>query len=41
MQGFLFARPAPAKAIDRLLGLEKPTNRGRTSSPLPAAALTA
>ena len=42
MQGFLFARPAPARAIDRLLGLEKPTNNGRTFSPSPpAATLTA
>jgi diguanylate cyclase (GGDEF)-like protein len=40
LQGFLFARPAPAKAIDRLLGPEKPASIGRTSSP-PAAALTA
>lgn len=36
MQGYLFARPAPAKAIDRLLAQAKP---GRT--PLPAEALTA
>ncbi len=42
MQGFLFARPAPARAIDRLLGLGKPTNNGRTFSPSPpAATLTA
>ncbi len=36
MQGYLFARPAPAKAIDRLLAQAKP---GRT--PSPAEALTA
>jgi diguanylate cyclase (GGDEF)-like protein len=35
MQGYLFARPAPAKAIDRLLAQAKP---GRT--PSPAEALT-
>src|SRR5450830_1272676 len=33
MQGFLFARPAPAKAIDRLLAQAKP---GRTPSPVEA-----
>jgi predicted signal transduction protein with EAL and GGDEF domain len=36
MQGYLFARPAPAKAIDRLLAQAKP---GRM--PSPAEALTA
>jgi diguanylate cyclase (GGDEF)-like protein len=41
MQGFLFARPAPAKAIDRLLGLENPGSSGRTFPPLPAATLSA
>ena len=33
MQGYLFARPAPAKAIDRLLAQAKP---GRTPSPFEA-----
>jgi diguanylate cyclase (GGDEF)-like protein len=33
MQGYLFARPAPAKAIDRLLAQAKP---GRTPSPVEA-----
>ena len=36
MQGYLFAKPAPAKAIDRLLAQAKP---GRT--PQAAEALTA
>ena len=40
MQGYLFARPAPAKAIDRLLG--KSTGSGRMlPPPLPPATLTA
>ena len=33
MQGFLFAKPAPAKAIDRLLGQVKPAGGGRTLPP--------
>ena len=42
MQGFLFARPAPAKAIDRLLGQGKSGDRGRMPPPpLPTATLTA
>ena len=41
MQGFLFARPAPAKAIDRLLGQAKSGDRGRPPPPLPTATLTA
>jgi diguanylate cyclase (GGDEF)-like protein len=42
MQGFLFARPAPAKAIDRLLGQGKSADRGRVfPPPLPVATLTA
>ena len=35
MQGFLFARPAPAKAIDRLLAQAKPS-RGTSPEPLTA-----
>ena len=35
MQGFLFARPAPAKAIDRLLAQAK---QGRTPPPEPLTA---
>ncbi len=42
MQGFLFARPAPAKAIDRLLGQGKPGTSGRMfPPPLSSEALTA
>ena len=42
MQGFLFARPAPAKSIDRLLGQGKPGASGRTfPPPLSSEALTA
>jgi diguanylate cyclase (GGDEF)-like protein len=41
MQGFLFARPAPAKAIDRLLGLAIPGTSGRMlPPPLSLATLT-
>jgi len=36
MQGFLFARPAPAKAIDRLLGQGKAGDSGRAFSAPPA-----
>jgi EAL domain-containing protein (putative c-di-GMP-specific phosphodiesterase class I) len=35
MQGFLFARPAPAKAIDRLLAQAKP-GRALSAKPLTA-----
>jgi diguanylate cyclase (GGDEF)-like protein len=42
MQGFLFARPAPAKAIDRLLGQGKSGGSGRMlPPPLSPATLTA
>ncbi len=42
MQGFLFARPAPAKAIDRLLGQGKSAATGRMfPPPLSLEALTA
>ena len=42
MQGFLFAKPAPAKAIDRLLGQGKPGSNGRMLPPsVPPATLTA
>jgi diguanylate cyclase (GGDEF)-like protein len=42
MQGFLFARPAPAKAIDRLLGQGKSGGSGRMlPPPLPPTTLTA
>jgi len=37
MQGYLFARPAPAKAIDRLLGHSKPGDSGRMLPPLLSA----
>jgi EAL domain-containing protein (putative c-di-GMP-specific phosphodiesterase class I) len=37
MQGFLFARPAPAKTIDRLLAQPKRSAR----APMPPEALTA
>ncbi|MDB6113123.1 MAG: diguanylate cyclase, partial [Lacunisphaera sp.] len=37
MQGFLFARPAPASTIDRLLAQAKRSAR----VPMPAEALTA
>jgi diguanylate cyclase (GGDEF)-like protein len=36
MQGYLFARPAPAKAIDRLLAQHKSGGRARASGPLTA-----
>jgi EAL domain-containing protein (putative c-di-GMP-specific phosphodiesterase class I) len=35
MQGYLFARPAPAKAIDRLLAQAK---QGRNAPPEPLTA---
>jgi diguanylate cyclase (GGDEF)-like protein len=42
MQGFLFAKPAPAKAIDRLLGQGKSGGEGRMlPPPLSAGTLTA
>ncbi len=42
MQGFLFAKPAPAKAIDRLLGQAKPAGDGRKlPPPLSIGTLTA
>jgi len=42
MQGYLFARPAPAKAIDRLLGKGKSGGSGRMlPPPLSPATLTA
>ena len=37
MQGFLFAKPAPASTIDRLLAQAKRSAR----APMPAEALTA
>jgi predicted signal transduction protein with EAL and GGDEF domain len=39
MQGFLFARPVPAKAIDRLAGQQYAAQNGQ--APQPAAVLTA
>jgi diguanylate cyclase (GGDEF)-like protein len=39
MQGFLFAKPAPARAIDRLLAQDKPS--GRTAATAIAKPLTA
>jgi EAL domain-containing protein (putative c-di-GMP-specific phosphodiesterase class I) len=39
MQGYLFARPAPAKAIDRLLAQTKV--QAKPGRPLPPEALTA
>jgi EAL domain-containing protein (putative c-di-GMP-specific phosphodiesterase class I) len=38
MQGFLFAKPAPAKAIDRLLAQARENGKGM---PAPSEALTA
>jgi EAL domain-containing protein (putative c-di-GMP-specific phosphodiesterase class I) len=39
MQGFLFARPVPSKAIDRLAGQQYAAQNGQ--APQPAAVLTA
>jgi hypothetical protein len=42
MQGFLFAKPSPAKAIDRLLGQAKSAGEGRKlPPPLSLGTLTA
>jgi EAL domain-containing protein (putative c-di-GMP-specific phosphodiesterase class I) len=42
MQGYLFAKPAPAKVIDRLLGQGKSGGSGRMfPPPLSPATLTA